>query len=121
LIFFIPVKNNTTAKMDAMNRYQYLPLNKKVPEIRLLTLLAGKDADEIHIDIHHALLNQDDPPAFETLSYAWGSQDNPIGIRIVTPEPFSISVSQNLATALPYLRWIFQDPDQVEANIQSGC
>lgn len=52
-------------------------------------------------------------PAFEALSYTWGSPENPIDIFINQSRGgFSIlSVTKNLGDALPYLR--FEDRDRV--------
>ena len=109
--------------------YRYSPLNKDRNEIRVLTLHPGKFSANIHVSIHKVALTAESPPIYEALSYVWGSTDDPVDIEIERSRkdklypcgclPFrrhlarnpassrndTLSITQNLATALPYLRY----------------
>ena len=101
-----------------MAPYEYSTLDESASEIRLMTLLPGRFEDDIFITMETVGLTKEHVPQYEALSYVWGSKENPVKISIEArkPErsgPFSsldlsrrrtISVTQNLATALPYLR-----------------
>lgn len=82
--------------------YLYTPLNEDLNEIRLLTLHEGDFNTDIRISIHTVPLTPDNPPIYEALSYVWGSTETPINIQV---ELSTIAVTQNLAEALPYLRY----------------
>ena len=82
--------------------YQYTPLNDDRKEIRLLTLHEGCFEADIDISIHTVPLDPDNPPTYEALSYVWGPQENPIDIHVGLQ---SLTVTQNLAELLPYLRY----------------
>ena len=84
------------------NPYQYSSLNEDLNEIRLLTLHAGDFKAELSISVHTVSLNPDHPPIYETLSYVWGSTENPVDIHVGLS---TIAVTQNLAEVLPYLRY----------------
>jgi hypothetical protein len=83
--------------------YQYSPLNEEAGEIRLLTLLPGQEGDPAEILLETIPLTEVFTPKFEALSYAWGSTQNPGNIIIQSEH--SLSVTSNLADALPYLRY----------------
>ena len=109
-----------------MAPYEYSALDEDASEIRLMTLLPGRFKDDISITLKTVTLTKEHTPQYEALSYVWGSPENPIDISVKAgapehPETFSlldhsterrldtyiqgtISVTQNLATALPYLR-----------------
>ena len=101
-----------------MAPYEYSSLDESASEIRLMTLLPGQFEDKISITMETVVLTKEHIPRYEALSYVWGSKGNPVNIFVKArkPErsgPFSplglsrrrtISVTQNLATALPYLR-----------------
>ena len=109
-----------------MAPYEYSALDESASEIRLMTLLPGLFEDDISITIETVVLTKEHIPQYEALSYVWGSAENPIDIivkdgELAHPETFSlldrstqrrleayiqgtISVTQNLAIALPYLR-----------------
>jgi len=109
-----------------MAPYEYSPLDESASEIRLMTLLPGRFKDKTFIIIETAVLTKEHNPQYEALSYAWGSKGNPVDVSVTARQPdrsksFSllgwsrrrrlvacswgtISVTQNLATALPYLR-----------------
>ena len=82
--------------------YQYTPLNDDLKEIRLLTLHEGSFKADIRISIHTAPLTPDNIPTYEALSYVWGSLENQISIQVGV---HTLAVTQNLAEALPYLRY----------------
>jgi hypothetical protein len=84
--------------------YQYSPLDKDRKEIRLITLRAGRFSDEIHVTLFTAVLTEDSIPVYEALSYAWGSQEDPVDI-VIGPRDKRLAVTRNLAEALPYLRY----------------
>jgi hypothetical protein len=50
------------------------------------------------------MLREDDCPQYEALSYVWGSTDNLVDIAIGNSNE-TLRVTQNLATALSYLRY----------------
>ena len=109
-----------------MAPYEYSSLAEDASEIRLMTLLPGRFEDDIVITLETVILSDNHIPQFEALSYVWGSTENPMDISVKArkpkrSKPFSlqgrsrrrrlevcsygtISVTQNLATALPYLR-----------------
>ena len=82
--------------------YQYTRLKDNRKEIRLLTLHEGDFEADLNISIHTAPLTPDNIPTYEALSYVWGSQENPIDIHVGL---HTLAVTQNLAEALPYLRY----------------
>lgn len=66
--------------------YKYTPLPPGTDQIRLLTLLPASDENE---EISVSLQNIETKEAerqYETLSYVWGSQDNPETISVATQE-----------------------------------
>ena len=65
-----------------MASYRYLPLNEDLDEIRTLTLYPGDFSADIHISIQKVVLTTDNPPIYGALSYAWGSTEDPVDIRI---------------------------------------
>ena len=67
-----------------MNNYEYLELDRPEREIRLMTLLPGKAGEEIHITLRNVTLDPASPPSYEALSYAWGSAQDTLRIRVAT-------------------------------------
>lgn len=86
------------------NPYQYSPINEEAQEIRLLILFPGKFTDDVRCMLQIVSFTQDVIPEFEALSYAWGSTADPVNILIGVEDPRELSVTPNLAVALPYLR-----------------
>lgn len=105
-----------------MRRYKYLSLKGK-DQIRLLHLLPGSASTEIRIKIATVTLSADQFPQYEALSYAWGSAENPSSVVVTVDHAYEsksrahslekivnsstsrgISVTKNLAEALPFLR-----------------
>ena len=84
--------------------YQYpaLPLPEAGKHVRLLRLSPGDFSDDLHVELKQVLL--DGTSNYEALSYVWGSQAHPISILVGPSREHTISVTQNLATALRYLR-----------------
>ena len=85
--------------MGKTPRYEYARL--RAGEIRLLILPPGKPLDEIDCRIIHRELKS--KPAFEALSYVWGSVDNSL-TATCDPSGRWLSITQNLAKALKALR-----------------
>ena len=98
-----------------MSSYTYSPLDVIASKIRLLTLLPGPFEADIRINLDSTVLSEDHVPQFEALSYAWGSSETPAEVfislekrRIAATAPAGVrtlAVTQNLATALRYLRY----------------
>jgi hypothetical protein len=84
--------------------YQYLPLNEAKQEIRLVTLLPGEFQSDIHVSLTTVRATKHDIPDFESLSYAWGSAEDPQTIFIGVSGQETLSVTRNMREALPYLR-----------------
>ena len=98
----VNLRSAAQAPQPSPSHYQYTPLNDDLKEIRLLTLHEGDFKSDIHISIHTVPLTPDNPPTYEALSYVWGSLDDPIDIHVGLQ---TLPVTQNLAGALPYLRY----------------
>jgi len=92
-------------KHRVVKAYQYAPLNEEAHEIRLLTLLPGTFSSEIRLCLDVTPFTQHRVPEFEAVSYAWGSTENPINILIGESGRETLTITQNLAKALPYLRY----------------
>ncbi|KAF6220712.1 hypothetical protein HO133_003145 [Letharia lupina] len=88
-----------------MAPYQYSPLKEDLNEIRVLILQPGDFTADLHISIHKVGLTLDAPPIYEALSYVWGTTDNPVDIKIGPSGSDRLAITQNLAVALPYLRY----------------
>ncbi|KAK4692771.1 hypothetical protein P7C71_g4496, partial [Lecanoromycetidae sp. Uapishka_2] len=84
--------------------FQYSPLNENHNEIRILTLLPGDFAADIHVLLETKQLRHDKPPFYEALSYVWGSTEDPVTIKVRKHGVRTLTVTQNLATALRHLR-----------------
>lgn len=81
----------------------YLPLATEEREIRLLRLSPGQFQDEIHCSLFNHSLN--DCPPYEALSYVWGARGPRRQIFVGGLRKY---VTQNLQTALRYLRHVSQ-------------
>ncbi|KAI2471445.1 HET-domain-containing protein [Annulohypoxylon bovei var. microspora] len=102
-----------------MVAYQYTPLPGKA-YIRLITLHPGRSEDKIAVSFHTSPFSSDDPPQYEALSYAWGSETRPLPIYIGRDDLITtatvwnlihakfkrIMSRRNLAIALKYLRYV---------------
>jgi hypothetical protein len=69
---------------------------------RLITLLPGTFQDDIALDLRLFDLNADTHIEYEALSYVWGSEEDPVTIKI--GRRWSLRISQNLDGALRHLR-----------------
>ena len=104
-----------------MEPYKYSNLNGD--EIRLLHLLPRSASGEVRIKIETVTLSAYQIPQYEALSYAWGSTKDPSSVAVTVDHTHgsknlahnlartvsfstsrSISITKNLAEALPYLR-----------------
>jgi hypothetical protein len=88
----------------SLQSYQYAPLNDE-RQIRVLVLHPGSSDDEIGCHLVHASV---DTAQYVALSYVWG--DATRRRKVVCDDAF-LEITQNLLTALRYLR--HQDQDQV--------
>ena len=82
-----------------------MPINEELNEIRTLTLHPGEFSADIYISIQKVVLTTVTPPIYEALSYAWGSTEGPVDISIGSSGNETLAITQNLAVALPYLRY----------------
>jgi hypothetical protein len=90
---------------EAVTPYQYTPLNEEAQEIRLLTILPGNFSSHIRVCLHITLFTKETELKFEALSYCWGSQVDTVDIFVGEQGNQTIKVTQNLAHALPCLRY----------------
>ena len=79
-----------------MDNYEYLELDSQGREIRLMTLLPGKAGEEIHVTLRNVTLDPASPPSYEALSYAWGSAQDTLRIRVATEEIAKQAVHRSL-------------------------
>jgi len=86
----------------ALYQYPALPLPEAGKYIRLMKVSPGDFSDDLHVELEQVLL--DGTSSYEALSYVWGSSANPVSILLGPSQEHTISVTQNLATALRYLR-----------------
>jgi hypothetical protein len=86
--------------------YVYSALNEEAQEIRLLTILSNAFASEVQVTLQTHVFAKNTTLQYEALSYAWGSPKGPVDIFVESPYSHgTISVTQNLAEALRYLRY----------------
>ncbi|KAH7312921.1 heterokaryon incompatibility protein-domain-containing protein [Rhexocercosporidium sp. MPI-PUGE-AT-0058] len=93
-----------SASVTSRTKYKFTPLNEANSEIRLLQLLPSSISMEIRASLTITRLTNDYVPDYEALSYVWGSPEDLTEIFIGTEGSQTLSVTQNLAEALPYLR-----------------
>lgn len=89
------IKSESNIQSPSLS-YQAL---RKRGEIRVIELQPGQPQDPISCTIRHVLL--DDHPYYMALSYFWGNQKNR---RIITCNGQSISITENLESALNHFR-----------------
>ena len=94
-----------TFGVETMGTYSYCPLNTNREEIRLIHLLPGARGSPCRCALSHVSL-QDNDLWYTALSYAWGSLEDPKAVIVENSsgESGSISVTQNLYSALDYIR-----------------
>ncbi|KAI0443054.1 heterokaryon incompatibility protein-domain-containing protein [Xylaria telfairii] len=83
--------------------YAYSPLPKGY--IRVAELYPGHLNDDIVIKLHHEPFQSHKAPAYEALSYFWGSKTLMGGVRIVEAIDSELQVTRNLDVALRHLRY----------------
>jgi hypothetical protein len=111
--------------------YTYQSLSKDPDEIRLLWLMPASSSGGVEIEIINVLFSA--PPAYEALSYAWGSSERPHRVTVRTssdtshgtqltqplsdeegasvqpPQSSYLAISHNLSIALQHLT-LFEQP-----------
>lgn len=114
-----PFSPGSEAMAAQVPRYQYSPVDSVSGEIRLLTIRPGSlDAPlDLRLDTRRRITTQSaapgsypPPPSYEALSYTWGDQESLVDVPIGSAKQF-LSVTRNLAVALPFLR--LPDRDRV--------
>jgi hypothetical protein len=86
--------------------YVYSELNEEAQEMRLVTILSNAFASEVQVTLQTHVFAKNTPLQYEALPYAWGSPKDPVDIFVRSPDSHgTISVTQNLAEALRYLRY----------------
>ena len=99
-------RHNQHCLSPDLGPYEYTTINKEASEIRLMTILPGVFGSEVRITVQNHVLTGSQIPVYEALSYAWGSNENPVDIRIEeTGGNRMLAVTSNLAEALQYLRY----------------
>lgn len=94
--------SDKTANLDSLAPYTYSALSK-AGKIRLVTLRSGSFADNIQIDLCESAFAAAKPPVYEAISYTWGSQDDPLLVRV--GKNSKLAVTRSLYSALQYLRF----------------
>ncbi|KAL2678692.1 hypothetical protein Neosp_009443 [[Neocosmospora] mangrovei] len=90
-----------------MPQFQYRGLGQQDQPIRLVTILPGSETQPISLELHHTIMSQEPPPAYEALSYVWGTPDDGVAISVAysdNPYQSTLTVGQNLFVALQHLR-----------------
>ena len=86
--------------------YRYTTIDKEASEIRLMTILPGAFGSEVRITIQNHVITESHIPVYEALSYAWGSNERSLKIRIEeTDGDRTLDVTSILAEALQHLRY----------------
>jgi hypothetical protein len=103
------------------HRYQYPPVDTRNGQIRLLTIRPGSFGCPLEVTLDKSyqlsrfksveLPGQESSftprlssRSFDALSYTWGSPADPVVIRVGNKNKCLLSITRNLAIALPYLR-----------------
>jgi len=94
---------HSLSEQFAPYEYLALPLPEGGRYTRLLRLSPGDFSDDLHVELEQVPL--DGTSSYEALSYVWGSTADPVSILVGSSREHTISVTQNLATALRYLRY----------------
>ena len=99
-------RHNQQRLSPDLGPYEYTTINKEASEIRLMTLLPGVLWSEVRITIQNHVFTKSHIPVYEALSYAWGSNERSVKIRIETIDgDRTLAVTSNLAEALQHLRF----------------
>lgn len=97
------------AKLKKKRRdHKYEPINTAEREIRVLDLLPSSQSTTLSCHIRTVRLSDDDSPQYEGLSYVWGFTETLIDVEVYDGPKHvgKIPVTENLAEALQYLRFI---------------
>ncbi|KAI1350381.1 heterokaryon incompatibility protein-domain-containing protein [Xylaria sp. FL0043] len=84
---------------DGESGYQYSPLSREHPQIRLVTLNAGSWSDQVECTVQ--VVSFDDQLVFEALSYVWG---NPKVVKEIHLNGHKVNITENLWLAMRRLR-----------------
>ncbi|KAK8091210.1 HET-domain-containing protein [Apiospora phragmitis] len=88
-----------------MPPYCYKPLSLNERSIRLVRITpASHVEDAIVLLIDHSVLDSENLPSYETISYVWGSEDIQKTVYIDHENGATLSIAQNLNEALRYIR-----------------
>ena len=98
------VPEDTAITIMSTNAYKYNPLDRAADEIRLVTIKAGRAADDVQCTLGKRLSSE--APTYEALSYAWGDAAETKHISLGS---FSFLVTDNLHAALRHLRREHED------------
>lgn len=93
---------------------QYVPLQKP-REFRLISIRPGAAIDLLVLELSHSTLDEENPPDFEALSYAWGSLKNSVTAQVLVHPCYGspttliashheVILGQNLGASLAHLR-----------------
>lgn len=105
----IAIRSGKLRRKSKIGPYVYRKLDESANEIRIMTIPAGSPGDELSVSLETVRLPTHDDSqvaSFEALSYAWGSLEDPVGLTIFDRgvPTGSLTITQNLGVALPYLR-----------------
>ena len=67
--------------------------------------MPGKFSEPVRVTLQITPFDPNEPPVYEALSYTWGSTDVPVPLAIGQSTNETISITRNLAAALPHLRY----------------
>lgn len=93
--------------------FEYRDLKSELQEIRILSIMKGRQPAEIECSLKHFSLMDD--LKYEALSYTWG---NPLDTSYINLHGRPFSVTKNLATALEHLR---KETEAVEIWVDAIC
>jgi hypothetical protein len=102
---FAPTTSHIRLPQNKMDRYWYQPLppiqemGRTPPFTRLMTLAAGNAADPLRCSL--AIINVEDPPRYEALSYVWGKNTSESRLWC---DGRPLTITPNLDRALRSLR-----------------
>ena len=86
----------------------YSPVDSRNGHIRLLDLYPGHFDDSLVVHLHAAPLRDQHIPAYEALSYVWGTGSSTTRVHLKDDNKLQLRITANLGSALRHLRL----PDQ---------
>ncbi|KAJ5024898.1 heterokaryon incompatibility protein-domain-containing protein [Bipolaris maydis] len=115
-------RHRTTDSQITEEDFNYIPINSKEGYVRILTIQPGEFESPLEVDLDKCYqfprfrssqqleeglkpLQRSHSSPFDALSYTWGSPADPETLLIGSREKGKLHITQNLATALPYLRF----------------